>query len=125
MTSHMALPAVDVAGSQARGLRRRSARRHPKAECWSRRGRNEEAVDGGGPLVAAAREFQLFDDERVEEAGEVGAGRHADAGKRLFDGAGAANAGAAFDDQNTLAGAREVGCAGQSVVAGADHDRVP
>jgi hypothetical protein len=61
----------------------------------------------------------------MEEAGEIGAGRHADAGEGLLDGACAADAGAALDDQNALAGAGEIGRAGEAVVARADDDGVP
>ena len=86
---------------------------------------NEEAVDGGGPLKAATGQVEFFDDERVQQSGKIGAGRHAHAGEGLFDGAGAADAGAALDDQHALAGACEIGCAGQAVVAGADDDHVP
>ena len=86
---------------------------------------DEEAVDGRGPLVAAAGQVEFFNDERVEEAGEVGAGGHADAGEGFFDGAGTADAGAALNDQYTLAGAGEIGGAGETVVACADDDGVP
>ena len=61
----------------------------------------------------------------MQQAGEVGAGRHADAGEGLFDGAGAADAFAAFEHEDALAGARQVGGAGRAVVAGADDDDVP
>ncbi len=61
----------------------------------------------------------------MQQAREVGAGRHPDAGKGLFNGAGAADAKPRFEDENTLAGAREIGGAGEAVVAGADDDGVP
>jgi hypothetical protein len=61
----------------------------------------------------------------MQQAGEIGTGRHPDAGKGLFDGAGAADAQPRFEDENTLAGAREIGSAGEAVVACADDDGVP
>ena len=86
---------------------------------------NEEAVDGGGPSITAAGQIELLDDQRMEEAGKVGAGGHAHTRERLLDGAGSADAGTAFDDKDTLAGAREIGGACQSVVAGANDDDIP
>src|SRR5579863_119583 len=61
----------------------------------------------------------------MEQAGEVGAGRHSDAGERLLDGAGTTDAGAALNDKYALAGSREIGGAGEAVVAGADDDHIP
>ena len=61
----------------------------------------------------------------MQQAGEIGAGRHAHAGEGLFDGAGAADARRAFENQHALAGAREIGGAGKAIVAGADDDGVP
>jgi hypothetical protein len=81
---------------------------------------DEEAIDGGGPGEAALNEIELIDDKGMEQAGEVGAGRHADVGEWLFDGASAADALAAFEDENASAGAGEIGGTGESVVAGSD-----
>ena len=61
----------------------------------------------------------------MQQAGEVGAWRHADAGKGLLDGAGAADTLADFDDEHALAGAGQRCRADQAIVAGADDDRVP
>ena len=66
-----------------------------------------------------------MDDLWVEESGEVGAGRHAHAGEGFFDGAGAAYACAAFENEHAFAGAGEVSGAGEAVVAGAYDDGVP
>jgi len=76
-------------------------------------------------LEPAAGEIELFDDERVEQAGQISAGRHANAGKGFLDSAGTADARAAFDDEYAFAGPSEISTAGQSIVSGADNDRVP
>jgi hypothetical protein len=61
----------------------------------------------------------------MQQAGEIGAGGHFHAGERLFNGAGTADALACFEDEYTLAGAREIGSTGETVVAGAYDDGVP
>jgi hypothetical protein len=61
----------------------------------------------------------------MEKPRQIGAGRHADAGPGFFDSACATEAWAAFEDQNTFAGAREIGGASQAVVPSADDDSVP
>src|SRR5271170_743701 len=61
----------------------------------------------------------------MKQPGEVGARRHADSRKWLLDGACAADAVAAFERQDALSGAREVSCAGESIVAGPHDDGVP
>ena len=82
-------------------------------------------MTAGVQVKAAPQEAELFDDQRMQQAGEIGAGRHPDAGKGLFDGACAADALAALEHQHALAGAGEIGGAGEAVVAGADDDGVP
>jgi hypothetical protein len=86
---------------------------------------DEEAVDGGGPVKAARGECELFDDEWMEQSGEIGAWGHPDAGEGLFDGAGAPDALARFEDEDALAGACEIGGAGEAVVACAYDNGVP
>ena len=61
----------------------------------------------------------------MQQAGKVSAGRHADAGEGLFDGTSAADAGTAFEHQHTLAGARQVGRAGEAVMTSANDDGIP
>ena len=61
----------------------------------------------------------------MQQAGEVGAGGHADAGEGLFNGASATHARTAFNYKNPLAGTRELGSANKPVMACADHNRVP
>jgi hypothetical protein len=61
----------------------------------------------------------------MQEPGEVGAGRHTHAGEGFFDGAGSADACAALENENALAGAREIGGAGEAIVTRADDDCVP
>ena len=90
----------------------------------SRKG-TKRPLTAGVQWKPRAGESELFDNERMQQAGEIGAGRHPDARERLFDGAGAADALACFEDEDALAGAREIGGAGEAVVAGADDDGVP
>jgi hypothetical protein len=61
----------------------------------------------------------------MQESREIGAGRHLHAGEWLFDGAGAADALSRFEDQDMLAGTREIGGTGEAVVARACDDGVP
>jgi hypothetical protein len=61
----------------------------------------------------------------MQKPGEIGAGRHADAGEGLFDGASASDAGTAFEHQDTLAGACQVCGAGKAVMTSADDDGIP
>ncbi len=86
---------------------------------------NEEAVDGGSPLKTATGQVQFFNDERVEQAGEIGAGRHPHPREWLFDGARAADTHAALDHQHALTSLGEICGAGEPVVAGPDDDYVP
>ena len=125
MTSHMALNPDDVGGGEGADFGFAASVVVPKLNAGAIEEGNEEAIDGGGPLVTAAGQIELLDDQRMQQAGEIGAGRHAHAGERLLDGAGSADAGAALDDQDALAGARQVGRAGEAVVARADDDHVP
>ena len=77
--------------------------------------------------VAVARELELGDHHRVEQADDVGAGADHEAlvGERALEGRGAAELLAALADQDPLAGAGEVGGRGEPVVPAADDDRVP
>jgi hypothetical protein len=61
----------------------------------------------------------------MQESGKICAGRHANAGERLLDGAGSTHSGATFDYQDALTGARQVGSAGETIVTGAYNDRIP
>jgi hypothetical protein len=80
-------------------------------------------------VKSASGQFELFDNFWMQESGKIGAGRHADGRmrfrERLLDGAGATDAVAAFENENALAVAREIGGTGEAVVAGADDDHVP
>ena len=76
-------------------------------------------------LVAVAVQRELVDHQRVQEPGEVGAGRDRVAGPRLLERARAADLLAALEHEYAAAGAGEVGGRGQPVVAGADDDGVP
>ncbi len=61
----------------------------------------------------------------MQQAGKISAGRHADAGEGLFDSTSATDARAAFQHQHTLAGTRQVRCAGEAVMTGANDDGIP
>jgi len=86
---------------------------------------NEESVDCGCPLKAAAEKIELFNDKRVKQSGEVGTGGHANAGEGLFDGAGPADAESAFNDEDALGSAGEIRSAGEAIVSGTHDDAVP
>ena len=76
-------------------------------------------------MKAALDEIELFDDQRMEKAGEIGARRHPHPGKGLFDRACASHPFTALEHQHTLSGARQIGGAGQAVVTRAHDDGVP
>jgi hypothetical protein len=76
-------------------------------------------------VKAPVNQAKLFHHQRMQQPGEVRAGRHADAGEWLFDGASAPDARAAFQHQDALAGASEVSSAGEAVMTRADDDGVP
>ena len=76
-------------------------------------------------MEATLRQIKFLDHQWMQQAGKVSAGRHADARKGLFDGTGAADAGTAFEYQHALAGTRQVGCASEAVMTGADDDGIP
>jgi hypothetical protein len=71
------------------------------------------------------RQAQLFDHQGMEKSGKVCARRHAHTGEGFLDGAGAADTLPALEHQDSLAGACQVGSAGQAIVAGTDHNDVP
>ena len=118
-------PAFDVPGGEGANFGGAFLIVVPKLNAAAVEKGDEEAIDGGGPCVTAAGEIELFDHEGVEQAGKIGAGGHSYAGKGLFNGAGAANAVAAFDDQHALAGTCEIRGAGEAVMPGANDNRVP
>ena len=118
-------PAFDVLRGEAADLGLAAVVVVPELDARSVEEGDEEAVDGGSPLEAAGGKVELLDDQRVQEAGEVGAGRHAHAGEWLLDGAGSADPVAGLENEDALAGAGEVGGAGESVMAGSDDDGVP
>ena len=118
-------PAFDVAGGKAADFFGAAVIVIPKLDGGAVEKGNEEAVDGGRPMKAAEEKAEFFDDKGMEQTGEIGARRHAHAGKRLLEGAGSADAGAAFEDEDAQAGAGEIGGADEAVVAGADDDDVP
>ena len=75
----------------------------------------------------ALLEAELSDHDVVEQADDVGAGADdvVGVGERALERARAAEPLAALEHEHGLAGPREVGGAGQAVVAAADDDRVP
>ena len=76
-------------------------------------------------MKTAPNQVQLIDHQRMEKSGEVRARRHQHTGEGLLDGTGASHARAAFEHQDALAGACQVSRARESVMTGADHDRIP
>src|SRR5581483_8286812 len=85
----------------------------------------EEAVARRSPAKSAPGQIEFFNDEWMEQSGEVSAGRHANAGPGFFDSASAADAVPALQDENAFSGAREIGRTRQAVVSGPDDERVP
>src|SRR5438105_4642524 len=73
-------------------------------------------------MQAVTRQVQVADDLRPQQAHHVGEHRETETREDLLAHRRAADALAALDDQNALAGAREIGSAHQAVVAAADDD---
>src|SRR5690242_1429125 len=61
----------------------------------------------------------------MEQAGEIRARRHVDAGPGLFHGASAADAVAAFENENLFAGTGQIGRTSEAVMTSAHNERVP
>ena len=87
--------------------------------------RHKQAIGGGCPRKAMLVHLQFVHDQRVEQAYEVGAGRHLDATPNLFQRAGAADALTRLQHEHPLARAGKVRRARQAVVARADDDGIP
>ena len=73
---------------------------------------------------AVARKVEVADDFRPQQRHYVGADGELEAGKDFFGAGGAAENVAAFEHQNFLSGALQVGGVDQAVVASADHDYI-
>jgi hypothetical protein len=71
-----------------------------------------------------AREIEVADDFRPQQRDYVGADRELEAGKDFFGAGSAAEDVAAFEDEDFLSGAREVGGVDEAVVAAADYDNI-
>jgi hypothetical protein len=76
-------------------------------------------------MEAAGSEIELLNDERMQEASEICAGREANSRPRFVNRAGSAYALTSFEDQHALAGTGEIGSAGKAIMPGTDNDRVP
>jgi len=118
-------PAGDICGRQGADFGGAAILVVPELNAGTIEEGDEEAVHGGSPFISAAGQVEFFDEQRMEQAGEVGARGHAHAGEWFLNGACAAYADTAFDDEDTLAGAGEISGAGEAVVTGADDDCVP
>ena len=119
------VPAIDVVGGELEHSLGATFVVIPELNRRAIEERDEQPVDGRSPLETTAGQLKLFDDERMQQAGEVGTRGHANARKGLLDGARATDAGPALNDEDALAGASEISSAGESVVPGADDDGVP
>ena len=75
-------------------------------------------------LVTVFGEFEIGDDPRVQEAHQIAEDGKLEAGHDLLGHRRAAEHGATLQHQRLQAGAREIGAAGQSVMAASDDDRV-
>ena len=78
----------------------------------------------GNHAQSVVGQAQFGNHFRAQHAGNVRSGGHAAAGRDLFGHATSANNFPALEHQRGKSGARQVGRSSQSVVAGADYDRV-
>jgi hypothetical protein len=88
----------------------------PKLDAAAIEKGNKQAIDRRRPGESARRQIQLFDHQRMQQSGEISAGRHFHAGKGFFHGAGAADALARLKHQHPLAGPGQISGAGQAVM---------
>ncbi len=106
--------------------RRRSVR--PSSQSWmldpSRKG-TKRPFYRRGPLEAAPREIQLVHHQRVQQNRRDRRKGTCVRSEGLLDGAGAADAQPAFDNQHLLSGFRKIGGTGEAVVARANDDHIP
>ena len=75
-------------------------------------------------LKAVPLEVEIGDDFRMQQAHQVAEGRGPEAGRERFGDGRATDDRAALEHQRLLAGAGEIGGAGQPVVSGSDDDGV-
>ena len=87
------------------------------------RHRRQRAVERQ-QLHAVARQIEVADDLGPQQRDDVRADRELEAGKDLFGDGGAAEHVPALEHEHLASRAREVGRAGQAVVAASDDDRV-
>ena len=118
-------PSRDIAGSELAYLPLTTLVILPQLHARAVEEGKKEAIDCWSPMKAALDEAELFDNERMEQAGKIGAGRHPHPRKGLLDRACASHPFTALEHQHTLSGARQVCGAGQAVVARAHDDGVP
>jgi len=76
-------------------------------------------------MKAALWKIQLGDNQWMQQASQIRAGRHARAGERLLNRASATYSRATLQNQNALAGTRQVRSARKTVVTGSDDDHIP
>src|SRR6202034_3103163 len=87
-------------------------------------GHGRESTVEREDLESVAREIEVADDFRAQQRDHVRAHRELEDGKNFFGAGSAAEDVAAFEHQNFLSGAGEVGGVDQAVVAAADYDYV-
>ena len=87
--------------------------------------RHEHAAGRRRPAEPVALEIELPHHQRMQQAGHVGAGRHADPGPGLLERARASHLLARLEHQHPPSRAREIGRASEAVVSGSDDDHVP
>src|SRR5439155_18418331 len=87
-------------------------------------GHGGEGPVQGQDLQAVARQVQLADDLGPQQRDHVRADREVEAGEDLLGDRGATHDVPALQDQDLLAGAREVRRVDEAVVPGPDDDRV-
>ena len=119
--------AVHVGGRQRRHRRSRALAVVPQRDRRAVFERAPEVRVGALHAVAVAGEIELVDDERMEQADEVGAraDQPVGVGERLLEGARPPDLLTSLEHEDAMARTRQVGGGGEAVVPAADHDRVP
>src|SRR5216683_4648943 len=118
-------PALDIARGEASNLIFAPLVVVPELNAGVVQKGNEESVDRGAPFKAARGKIQLRNNQRMQQPGKIGAWRHAHAGKRFFDRTSPTHTRTAFKYDHALACPRQIGRAGESVMARSDHDHIP
>src|SRR5215204_5175359 len=86
---------------------------------------NEQSRAGRMPVKASAHQIQLPDDNRMQQAADIGTGRNPVGRPGLLQRAGPAYPVTPLEHQHSAAGSSKVGGAGEAIVTRADHNDIP